>query len=514
MNTSDKAVQQAFIEESERLFGSYYLKTQDFRHKCAENENFWRPDHWHSKPQKPGEPYPSVPALFSAIENLHAEIMDNFPEAMILPRGTNDKSYSNALAALVNTTLDRCNFTSKYRKEILRLLKNGVCCFGVLWDSSLYGGYGDVNVVPMDMRNILWDTAHDNIQDGDNLFRFSYHSTNSFAQRYPHHFKQITEAEPSPHIPLKYDDSNILVIERWYKRYDPATDRTAVHMARIAGSQLLEWSELDPATASTGVYADGAYPFIVIPLYEQEDTPIGMGMIDVFKSEQEHIDILERAILKNTVMSGKLRLLKDNRCNIPKEKLADWDEDVLEGSDISERSIRWFQPASISPMAREHLTFKIDMLKRDSGQTDLARGENNNITAASAILALQSAAIKRTRNVVGRIYDKYVEMVEMMISRFTQFYDETRVINVTGENGIKTEYFSPRYSQNSLYDLDIKVKAHKKNPYEVMYNNEIAQMLHANGIIGAEEMLDIMSFEGKEAIQNRLAAKNNTQKEN
>lgn len=515
------ALEEAFAEESESLFRNYYEQTKSFRQKCTENENFWSSNHWHGKQQNPNEPYPSVPALFSAIENVHAEIMDNYPEAVLLPCTSSDEKLAGVLESIVRSVLERGSFVKKYRHEMLRLLKHGACCFSVIWNSSLYGGYGDIDIVPWDIRYFLWDPSYDNIQDGKSVFKFSFHDRSWFKDHYSEKYDRMRESAWHSEIERCNDythdnaDSNdIMLIERWYKKYNPATGRYTVQMAKLAGGVVLEWSEYDPILSENGVYTDGLYPFVVIPLYELEDTPVGMGMVDIFRSEQEYIDMLDRIILKNAMMSGKLRLLKDNRCNIPKEKLADWDEDVLEGSDISERSIRWFQPAPISPMIQEHLEFKISMLKKDSGQTELARGESSSsVTAASAILALQNAASKRTRNIVGRIYDRYTEIVRMILARISQFYDNTRSVRIAGADGIHMEYFDPTaFDKFSFYDFDVKVHAQKKNPYEIIYNNDIARELKELGVIDNEEMIDLMSFEGKDLLKAKLEQKKTQQK--
>lgn len=507
-----KSAEEAFVAQSESLFRQFFEKTMPFRNKCKENEHFWRSDHWYGKPQKPNEPYPSVPALFSAIESLHAEIMDNCPEAVLMPYEKNDKHMADMLSTLVNTALYRCNFIKKYRRETLRMLKNGCCCFSVIWNSSLYNGYGDIDVTPCDMRYFVWDPAYDNIQDGRSVFRFGFYDKEWFKEHYPEKYSRIESQSTFSDVSaynFTYDvnpSSGIMLIERWYKKYDPESDRYIVHTAKIAGGVLLEWSEYNEATKQNGVYADGLYPFVIMPLFDTEDSPVGMGMIDIFRSEQEYIDALDRIILKNAMLSSKVRLLKDNRCNIPKEKLANWEEDVLEGSDISERSIRWIQPQSISPMIQEHLSFKINTLKKDSGQTEFIRGENSSgVTSASAILALQNAANKRARNIIGKIYDSYSEIIQMMLSRIAQFYDDARTVRIIGSDNCEIEYYDPNAIDGyTFYKLDIKIRAQKKNPYEVMYNNDIAGKLKELDIITDEEMISLMNFEGKEIIENNL----------
>ena len=165
-------------------------------------------------------------------------------------------------------------------------------------------------------------------------------------------------------------------------------------------------------------------------------------------------------------------------------------------------------------MIQEHLEFKISMLKKDSGQTELARGESSSsVTAASAILALQNAASKRTRNIVGRIYDRYTEIVRMILARISQFYDNTRSVRIAGADGIHMEYFDPTaFDKFSFYDFDVKVHAQKKNPYEIIYNNDIARELKELGVIDNEEMIDLMSFEGKDLLKAKLEQKKTQQK--
>ncbi len=507
--SQNRQSEEHFVYETEQLFQRYYNATQEFRDKCRQNELFWRSEHWKGKTQKPGEPYPSVPALFSAVENVHAEVMDNYPEAVLLPCEADDEQAAQVLNTIVNTTLERREFQKKYRREMLRLLKNGACCFSVEWNSNLYGGYGDIDVEPWDIRYLLWDPDYDDIQNGKNLFRFSFCDREVLQEQYPDKAEALQEENWSGNLlrvderfPWGGEENDILVIERWYKRRNPLTGNTAVHMAKVAGGVLLECSE-NGAQQQCGVYSDGKYPFVVFSLYELEDTPVGMGLIDVFKGEQEYIDLLERAILKNALISGKIRLLKDQRCNIPKEKLANWEEDVLEGSDVSERSLRWFQPASISPSVQEHLEYKINMLKRDSGQNDFARGEAGyGVTSASAIIALQNAANKRTRNIIGRIYDKFGEIVRMMIARTAQFYDKTRAVRVAGEKAV---YFDPEdFARRSWFDFDVNVKSLKKNPTEMLYDNDFARQLFEAGAIDAYTMVEMMNFDGKETVLRKM----------
>ena len=98
----------------------------------------------------------------------------------------------------------------------------------------------------------------------------------------------------------------------------------------------------------------------------------------------------------------------------------------------------------------------------------------------------------------------------MILARISQFYDDTRSVRIAGKDGVHMEYFDPgAYDKFSFYDFDIKVRAQKKNPYEIIYNNDIARELKELGVIDSEEMIELMNFEGKDLLKARLEQKKN-----
>ena len=174
-------------------------------------------------------------------------------------------------------------------------------------------------------------------------------------------------------------------------------------------------------------------------------------------------------------------------------------------------------------MVQQHLLFKIQMMKEESGQNQFNRGEGGRgVTAASAIMALQEAGSKRSRNLISHYYDYFSEMVWLMASRIRQFYDEGRVFRVKGgdqrEGGeiIRYQAKRMRYRMDNKgrqrkaedgtplarrMEFDVKVRAQKQSPYQSMYLNELAMQLRGAGVLDEMELLDMMSFEGKDRIK-------------
>ena len=75
-NINVQAVYDLF-EEYRNAYGREWERLE----KC---ERMYRGDHWHDVPEAdPGEPRPVTPIIQSTIENIRADLMDQYPQAII-----------------------------------------------------------------------------------------------------------------------------------------------------------------------------------------------------------------------------------------------------------------------------------------------------------------------------------------------------------------------------------------------------------------------------------------------
>ena len=145
------------------------------------------------------------------------------------------------------------------------------------------------------------------------------------------------------------------------------------------------------------------------------------------------------------------------------------------------------------------------------------------MTAASAIAALQEAGSKLSRDAISASYRSFTQVCTMIIELMRQFYTSERTFRITGGGG-QPDYvqFSnqPMLSQTYMIAdqefhtkepvFDIKVKAHKKNPYAVLSQNELALQFYNAGFFNpqlADQVLpciDMMEFEGKEKVRESI----------
>ena len=501
---------ETLINKAYELFDEFYSGTLDFRRKCIENEEFYRANHWANIPTKPDEPTPVTPVLFSTLESLLSDIMDSYPEPVILGEEEGDENIAENVNEIVNYILKRRKYRSIYRIKCRQALKKGASVQEVFWDKNLYGGLGDVNIRQWDILNFLWDTKCEDIQEGRAVFKFGFYTKDYIAQRYPF-AKDLLK--PDIYTRLSYfsdnePDEDVMVIDYWYKELDE-NGKEKVHMAKFAGHVLLEDSKEE---SPLGMQLSGLYPFIMESPYPLEGQPVGLGIIDIFKNLQIYADKLDQIILKNALMSSKVKLLVNRSSDVDEAALNDWSKEIIKANRIDDGAIRWFQPASLNPYVLTHYNNKLDSIKYESGQSEFSRGEGGKgVTAASAILALQEAGSKRSRTLIDQLYDGFEELIKLIIDLICENYTEERQFRITNEKGNKTIYFKNTQMQKNdsglsrFIDFDIKVAVQKQTPYKSLYLNELALELLKAGIVDSQEALSMMTFAGKDALVDKVS---------
>lgn len=264
------------------------------------------------------------------------------------------------------------------------------------------------------------------------------------------------------------------------------------------------------------------YPFVFDSLFPCEGTPCGFGYIDVCKSAQEQIDLLNQAIVKNALMVSTPRYFIRADGSVNEKEFMDWTKPLIHtDGQLGDDSIRPVQVSMINSNYIGILNNKVNELRETSGNTEAAAGSTvSGVTAASAIAALQEASGKTSRDGTLAAYRAYNRVIRMTIELIRQYYDIPRQYRITGNMG-EEQFVS--YTNAGIkpiqqgYDFgvdmgyrvpvfDIKVSAQKANVYTKMQQNELALQLFNAGVFNPELadqsllLLDTMDFDGKEQI--------------
>ena len=444
----------ADVRRAAETLKKYKAAKASLEKRVVENERWYKLRHWEVLRKSAADREQPVSAwLFSSLASKHADAMDAFPVANVLPREESDRPAAGQLSKVLPVILERCAFEQTYSDCWWYKLKNGTAVYGVFWDPSLDGGVGDVSVRKLDLLNVFWQPGITDIQQSRDLFIVGLQDTDLLTQEYP----QLKKDRAGKVIDVKeyvFDESvstedKTLVVDWYYKK--KRDGKTVLHYCKFAGETLLYASENDGLYAERGYYDHGRYPVVFDVLFPEEGTPVGFGYVDVMKDPQAYIDRLSQVIMENTVMTSKPRFFIRKNAGLNPDEFLDWSKPLVEvEGEPDETRVRQIIAAPVSNLASTMLQMKINELKETSGSRDFTEGGvRGGVTAASAIIALQEAGNKISRDVIAASYRAFARIGETVVELIRQFYKEGRVFRVTGPGGYDGNAVIPSVSEES-----------------------------------------------------------------
>lgn len=513
------------IQEAERTLIKYRNAKASLEARLIDNEEWYRLRRADPLLRKDPEEINATSAwLLNSIAGKHADAMDNYPEPFLLPREESDQPDADALSAILPVILEQNDYEEVYSDVWWTKLKGGTGITGVFWNPSRMGGMGDIDIRPIDPLSIYWEPGIKNIQYSKNIFHIESVDNETLLEAWP--FLEgklkgglITETN---YRNTRHETGDRSVVVDWYYK-KRVNGRDIVHFVKFVSGELLYASENDERYFERGYYDHGQYPFVFDVQFQEADSPAGFGFIDVCKQPQMYIDKLNSVILKSALMSARPRFFIRSDGSINEEEYADWNNDFVhyQGGSAPTDSLRQIEMRPVSSALIAILNGKIDELKETSGNRDFSQGSSaSGVTAAGAIMALQSAGDKLSRDALKSSYRAFTRICHLIIELIRQFYTEPRCFRVMGaENGQKYVYFcnarirakgedAERFYSAPVFD--IKIRPQRSSPMAMLQRNELAKEFYALGFFkpeNAEQALaciEMMEFEGKTQLIERI----------
>ncbi len=517
------------VAEAAALLERYRRGKQCLEQRIVDNEEWYRQQHWSNR-RSPGDTVfiPASGWVFNALANKHADLMDNMPECTCLPQEPDDAETAETLTGVLPVVLEQADFEKCFSDAAWNKIKTGTAVYGVFWNPRKHNGLGDIDIKVIDILNLFWEPGITDIQKSRNLFSVELCANEVLESRYP----QLTGKLGNPGIDVcryVYDDTvdtsdKSAVVDWYYKKNIGGRD--VLCYVKFVNNTVLYSSEDDPAAAQSGFYTHGKYPFVVDTLFPEVGTFAGFGYIDIMKDNAITIDRLNAVIVRNAEQGAMRRYFVRSGAALNEEEFADWTKPFIHITDgnLGADNMREYTPVDLSGAYVNVLQAKIDELKEVSFNRDFSQGSAvGGVTSGVAITALQEAGSKNSRDMVKGTYRAYSEICKMMIELMRQFYTSPRMFRIAGarHNGFAAFDNSgivPR-RQNDPYDLglgnrlpvfDIKVRAHKANPFSRYNQNQDAINYFGMGFFNpavadqALAALEMMDVEGKERLVERL----------
>ena len=244
--------------------------------------------------------------------------------------------------------------------------------------------------------------------------------------------------------------------------------------------------------------------------------PCGYGYVDLCKSAQKQIDLMNQAILKNTLASATPRFFVRADGAVNENEYADWTRPFVHtNGNLGADSIAPIRVPTLDSVYVAVLQNKIAEMKETAGNRDvMGGGTAGGVTAATAIAALQEAGGKLSRNMIDDGYEAFAEVLTLCIELVRQFYDMPRQFRLLGKKGVEFASFDNRSLKPKALlmggyrvpEFDLEVSAQNETPYKTMEYNQLALQLFQMGFFRSDmaeqalRCLELMEFKNKDAL--------------
>ncbi len=504
MNQSN--ISPEFLAKALSQYEKYKNDKQALNQRVRENDYWYKARYGSLLNPKNNETQPVTAFIFSAIEYKFADAVDNFPMPNVLEREPSDKKVSELLSKIVPVQLDMADFKKTYKSNWRRKLKHGTSIYGVFYKG------GDIKICPLSILNVYCDMHVNDVQDSPFLFIVNALDNEHLKMLYPMHRDKFSGNAMIESFDGAHEmEDKTEIIDCYYKKFGK------VHCMKICQNEVIAATENE--NFPNGIYSHGKYPVVFDVMYPEEDSPFGFGVIDIAKNPQTYIDRLDSAIVKNAVLSSKIRFLIKDSGSVNEEEVLDCSKDIIHvAGSIDNDSIRELNTSNMPAYVIEHRAKKIEELKEIIGNRDFQQGgTNSGVTAASAITALQETGNKLARAAIDDSYDSYKQVVIMTIELMREFFDKKKIFRIAGQ-GEEAEY--AEFSKDMLYKIidnkkepvlfDVNIVPQKQNPFQRETNNNTIIELWKAGFFKPDTAreaiiaIEAMSFDGKDKLLKKL----------
>ncbi len=519
------------VRRAADILRRYHAGKRQLEQRIIDNEQFWKLRHWQQMEKtgqggNPADPQPTSGWLVNCILSKHADAMDCYPEPTVLPREPGNREEAGKLTRILPVILKKNGFKRTYSSAWWYKLKSGCAVYGVFWDAGKLNGLGDISIRRMDLLNLFWEPGVTDIQDSPHFFSTELQDREALEERYPQ-AKGKADRGGWTLSRYLYDDAvdtsgKVLVVDWYYHTRE--NGRRVLQYCKFVGDTVLYATENDPDMRDRGWYDHGRYPFVFDVLFPEEGTPAGYGYVDLCKSPQKQIDLMNQAILKNTLASATPRFFVRSDGAVNENEYADWTRPFVHtNGNLGSDSIAPIQTAGLDSVYVAILQSKIAEMKETAGNRDGANGGTaGGVTAATAIAALQEAGGKLSRNMIDDGYEAFSDVVTLCIELIRQFYSLPRQFRLLGVMG-QEEFVS--YDSRGLQpqavddgvvsgyrvpEFDLEVSAQDENPYKTMEYNQLALQLFQMGFFRADmadqalRCLELMDFKNKDRLMSSI----------
>jgi len=496
------------FEQSNRFF-------HDEAKKCRRILHMDDPDQDDAETvERNGKSTLQLQTLKSTINNVVADQMLSMPEPKLLPETAGMQDAADDLQDMVHYVIYCANnFEQMHYLRCEDFYGPGTAVTQVTWDETMNYGKGEIALIRWPIEAFLWDPTAENIQDCRAVMKVSWHPRSWYLEHWPdegryvvcdeHSHNDVGMTEGQEDANHSADEDRALLIEYWWREFNAETKRYSINVAYAAGNALL--------SVDRDVYDHGLYPFVIDTHDHREGNLVGDGLVRELAPMMRYINRYAAYIDMNLRMSSKGRLLIRRESGIDVEALADWKNDIIEGNNITPENIMWLQTTPFNGAITQMMMQLQTDLKQDSGANQFTRGETTGgIVSGKAINSLIQAGGKVAALRTEQLKYGFKQIVEQIIWLMSQFYDDDRVVMITGrkqEIHVDTERLFGKKTNGAVnpppYTVQIEVSS--RDPQRIANQNQMfmeayTMSAQAQQFFPLSSLFQMLNLDGKDKV--------------
>ena len=465
--------------------------------------------------------------LKSTINNVVADQMLSQPEARLLPETPDMQMAADDLQDMVHYVVYCANnFEQLHYRRCEDFYGPGTAVTQIAWDPDMAYGKGEVALIRWPFEAFLWDPYAERLEDCRAVMKVSWHPLSWYREHYPEEGKYVG-ADENTHNNVGMtlgqeeaehmsDEKRALLIEYWWREYDANKHRYTINVAYAAGNALLDMQK--------DVYAHGMYPFVIDVHDSIEGSLAGEGLVHELAPMMRYINRYQSYVDMNLRMASKGRLLIRRGSGIDKEALADWQTDIVEGDNITPDNLQWLQNQPFNSMINQAMLQMQTDLKQDSGANQFTRGETTGgIVSGKAINSLIQAGGKISSMRTEQLKYGFKQIVEQIIWLMAQFYDDKRVMMITGRATpiqVDTQQLFGKKTKGAVnpppYTVQIEISS--RDPQRIANQNQMfmeayTMAAQAQQFFPLSSLMQMLNLDGKDKILPVIQANENYQQQ-
>lgn len=387
---------------------------------------------------------PVVNRTLAAVETILANLTDNRPKIVVLPRTPTDTRVADLLTKLLDYLWDRNRMNVRLTLAVKNMLIVGNGFLKVGWNPDADDGLGELEIYTVDPRHIFVAPYATEIDNADFIIHAQNMSYDSVRRMWPEQTEGLVAGEWIPELTLQRQEGRDEVLVSPIK----TTDGREVHMmktdlqaTRQRGNvvTVLElWERMPDKSLRRTIVANNRliergpspfnhdmYPFVHIPCYASTESFWAFGEIQVIEHLQELINKREGQISDILRLNGNPILVVDHEAGVKIDNLV-------------------ARPGMIIPKNRDG---SVTFLQAPSPAGELFNAKDSDTRDFSEILGIVEAlqGIRPVGVESGRFFAGLVEQASSRIRLKAKFVEEA--LSRLGKlliKGIQQYYSVPR----------------------------------------------------------------------